>query len=206
MAVLKWPTWAQITEFRGQGGGCSALALLGEIPADSLHLILTDLNRNWRNAKNHAILPKENVCSGWCAGPFPEAVLLSDSYCISWGYDPTFAVIPRPSACNQPTFSWSRAPLRSSWQDLEGAKYPSYGVMGQEPTTGCALYFWGLRRVRGLTKINIFNSTEWNNKLKWCWNPVLGFYNPQKLVNFRDLCELGGQKWAFHSIPKTERI
>lgn len=61
------------------------MALLGEMPGASLLLILTDLNGNWKNAKNHAILAlvKDNACSDWCAGPFPEAVLLQDSEWIS---------------------------------------------------------------------------------------------------------------------------
>lgn len=82
---------------------------------------------------------------------------------------------------------------------LGGTQENFYGVMGQEHMAGCALYFWGLRWVRGFIKINMFNSTEWDNKLKLCWNPILGFYNPQKLINFRDL----GRKVSFPLHPQN---
>lgn len=76
VAMLEWPTRAQITQFRGQGSGCSALALLGEMPGHSLLPVLADLNGNWKNAQNPAMLVEDSVCSGCCAEPFPGAGLL----------------------------------------------------------------------------------------------------------------------------------
>lgn len=78
-----------------------------------------------------------------------------------WVVIPHLELSPDHQPVSQPTDSWSSASCAT--QELSagfGGPRRTYGIMGQEQMAGCALCFEGLRRVRGLIKINIFNNTE----------------------------------------------
>lgn len=187
--ALKWPPWAKPTRPKSQGEWVQCNRLVRSQQKRSfprprcskreIEIILKSVQ--------YCLKLQKNTHIGWCAGPSPKAVWTSHVP----GDDLALGVLPRASPVSQPTYGWPGASLVT--QELSagvGGAQEDLVYYGPGANGSMCPIFWGSEESKGAHKNNVFNSTEWNNTLKLCWNPILGFYNPQNLINFRDLCKL----------------
>lgn len=102
---------------------------------------------------------------GWCEGPLP--VIIFPQLTIMFLELFIMFLSPELQPVNQSTQRWSSALCYAGVLAGFGGAQESLRCYGPGPNSRMCPMLWGLQGVRGLIKPNIFNSMEWNNKLKW---------------------------------------